>query len=73
MLNHPKRRGWYPEGLKLLQGKGNIGKEGMHVLTEKTIAEVCEALIGASILSGGQEQHFDMYGCSSSYHLCQPQ
>lgn len=57
------RRGWYPEGLKLLQGKRSIKKvsnEGKHSLAEKTIADVCEALIGASLISGGLGHRFDM-------------
>ncbi|KAK5121719.1 hypothetical protein LTR85_004594 [Meristemomyces frigidus] len=49
------RRLWYPEGLKLLEGKG-VGKQEetsviKHALGEKTIADVCEALIGAAFLS----------------------
>lgn len=63
MLNHLKRRGWYPEGLKLLQGKRSLKKvsnEGKHSLAEKTIADVCEALIGASLISGGLGHRFDM-------------
>jgi endoribonuclease Dicer len=42
---------WYPEALKFLQGKGNIRKEGKHALVGKTIADACETLIGASLLS----------------------
>lgn len=56
-------RNWYPQGLKLLQGKGGDNKslsDETHALGEKTIADVCEALIGASILSGGVEHRFDM-------------
>lgn len=34
--------------------------EEKHALGEKTIADVCEALIGASLLSGGKEHRFDM-------------
>lgn len=34
--------------------------EGSHNLAEKTIADVCEALIGASLLSGGGANRFDM-------------
>lgn len=48
------RRLWYPEGLKLLEGKGvNKEKEKIvkHALGDKTIADVCEALIGAAFLS----------------------
>ncbi|KXT03338.1 hypothetical protein AC578_3962 [Pseudocercospora eumusae] len=53
------RRYWYPEGLKLLVGTGVVKgqeKEMHHEprevgLGEKTIADVCEALIGAAYLS----------------------
>lgn len=53
------RRYWYPEGLKLLVGTGVIkGQEKEmfheareHALGEKTIADVCEALIGAAFLA----------------------
>lgn len=47
------RRTWYPPGLKLLKGKG-AGKtqdEVTHALADKTIADICEALIGAALLS----------------------
>ena len=49
------RRLWYPEGLKLLEGKGvNKSEETsdiMHALAQKTIADVCEALIGAAFVT----------------------
>lgn len=48
------RRTWYPQGIKLLEGKGHkkTGNEvATHQLGDKTIADVCEALIGASLLS----------------------
>lgn len=56
------RRYWYPEGLKLLKGTGVIqgqAKENFHEprnhdLGEKTIADVCEALIGAAYLTWDQ-------------------
>ncbi|KAH3204436.1 Dicer-like protein 1 [Aspergillus fumigatus] len=54
---------WYPDGLTLLHGKDHSKKllsEGKHALGEKTIADVCEALIGASLLSGDPEHRFDM-------------
>lgn len=57
------RHTWYPEGLSLLKGKDHSKKsysENKHALAEKTIADVCEALIGASLLSGGSEHRFDM-------------
>lgn len=44
---------WYPEGLKLLHGKGS-GKDGSdvikHSLGEKSVADVCEAMIGAAFV-----------------------
>jgi len=54
---------WYPPGLSLGTGRDHakfIVNEGQHALAEKTIADVCEALIGASLLSGGDENRFDM-------------
>ncbi|KAE8149317.1 ATP-dependent helicase dcl1 [Aspergillus avenaceus] len=56
------RHTWYPDGLTLLQGKDHSRKlaaESKHALREKTIADVCEALIGASLLSGGPAHRFD--------------
>ena len=48
------RRTWYPEGIKLLEGKGHK-KTGSEIikrqLNDKTIADVCEAVIGAALLS----------------------
>ncbi|KAK4238845.1 hypothetical protein C8A03DRAFT_33100 [Achaetomium macrosporum] len=49
------RRSWYPEGLTLKKGKRNDTTGRKHVLADKTIADVCEALIGASFLTA-QEQ-----------------
>ncbi|GES59863.1 dicer-like protein 1 [Aspergillus terreus] len=54
---------WYPEGLTLLQGRDHskkIASESKHALAEKTIADVCEALIGAALLTPGPEHRFDM-------------
>jgi len=48
------RRVWYPEGLKLLEGKGHklIETEvAKHQLGEKNIADVCESLIGGAFLT----------------------
>lgn len=49
------RRLWYPEGLKLLHGKGSNKQEEFavikHGLAHKTIADVSEALIGAAFMS----------------------
>jgi endoribonuclease Dicer len=50
------RAEWYPHGLTLLKGKGK-GKTndlGDHTLGDKTIADVCEALIGAAFLEHNQ-------------------
>ncbi|KAK3294877.1 dicer-like protein 1 [Chaetomium fimeti] len=55
------RRSWYPEGLTLKKGKRKDLKR-QHVLADKTIADVCEALIGAAYLTA-QEQtppNFDL-------------
>ncbi|KAL7627847.1 Dicer-like protein 1 [Parahypoxylon ruwenzoriense] len=61
------RRIWYPEGLELLRGKQNTsitGKKsvgrGLHELADKSIADVCEALIGASYLTTHEDKNFDM-------------
>lgn len=53
------RRTWYPEGMKLIKGTGvKFGEEKVtfydgkkHILGQKTIADVCEALIGAAFVS----------------------
>ncbi|KAL8832795.1 MAG: hypothetical protein Q9170_004740 [Blastenia crenularia] len=48
------RRNWYPQGIKLLEGKGVNKVESQvydHRLGDKTIADVSEALIGAALLS----------------------
>lgn len=49
------RRTWYPLGLKLQRGKAPQQVAG-HSLSDKSIADVCEALIGAAYLSppGGE-------------------
>ncbi|KAI9742680.1 MAG: Dicer-like protein 1 [Claussenomyces sp. TS43310] len=44
------RRVWYPEGLELIRGKGE-GAPNLQSLADKTIADVCEALIGAALLT----------------------
>ncbi|KAL2783565.1 hypothetical protein BJX66DRAFT_349313 [Aspergillus keveii] len=57
------RHTWYPEGLTRIKGRDLTKKllaSAKHHLAEKTIADVCEALIGASVLSGGAEHRFDM-------------
>lgn len=61
------RRIWYPDGLELLKGKKNDsiqGKKGasrgLHTLADKSIADVCEALIGASYLTTHGQNRFDL-------------
>ncbi|PYH44538.1 putative RNA helicase/RNAse III [Aspergillus saccharolyticus JOP 1030-1] len=57
------RHTWYPDELNLLRGKDHskqMSSESKHGLGEKTIADVCEALIGASLLTGGPDHRFDM-------------
>ncbi|KAI4198026.1 MAG: hypothetical protein LQ350_005537 [Teloschistes chrysophthalmus] len=57
------RRTWYPEGIKLLEGKGftKAGAEvHKHQLGDKTIADVCEAMIGAALLSHNSNGNMDM-------------
>ncbi|TQS39041.1 hypothetical protein Golomagni_00438 [Golovinomyces magnicellulatus] len=53
------RRAWYPEGLVLLRGKTAKARDS-HDLADKTIADVCEALIGASLLSYHESRNMDM-------------
>jgi endoribonuclease Dicer len=53
---------WYPAGLSQETGRDHtkfIANEGQHSLAEKTIADVCEALIGASLLSKEDGHRFD--------------
>lgn len=48
------RRTWYPEGIKLLEGKGSKKPEAevfKHHLGDKTVADVCEAMIGAAFMA----------------------
>ncbi|KAJ5337920.1 hypothetical protein N7452_004648 [Penicillium brevicompactum] len=54
---------WYPPGMSLEVGRDHakfVINESRHALSEKTIADVCEALIGASLLSGSERNRFDM-------------
>ncbi|KAK5660230.1 hypothetical protein OQA88_12764 [Cercophora sp. LCS_1] len=54
------RRSWYPEGLTLTRGKRATAKT-QHTLADKSIADVCEAMIGAAYLTGkGTPNPFDM-------------
>lgn len=46
------RRLWYPEGITLLEGKGKYKRNEVqkHTLGDKSVADVCEALIGAAFI-----------------------
>lgn len=52
------RRAWYPEGLKLLKGKTATAPNS-HKLGDKSIADVCEALIGAALLTCHDSKSMD--------------
>ncbi|GKT62072.1 RNase3 domain-containing protein [Colletotrichum tofieldiae] len=53
------RRSWYPSGLRLVRGKES-SLNHRHALSDKSIADVCEALIGAAYLSFADASNFDM-------------
>src|SRR6266536_1834988 len=52
------RRAWYPEGLVLKKGK-RVAAPNSHKLGDKTIADVCEALIGAALLTFHESKQMD--------------
>jgi endoribonuclease Dicer len=52
------RRAWYPEGLVLKKGK-TAKAPNSHILGDKTIADVCEALIGAALLTSHDSHDMD--------------
>ena len=52
------RRAWYPEGLVLNKGKPAQARNS-HSLGDKTVADVCEALIGAALLTFKDSQNMD--------------
>ncbi|EKD17461.1 uncharacterized protein L3040_005064 [Drepanopeziza brunnea f. sp. 'multigermtubi'] len=52
------RRAWYPEGLVLKQGK-TAAAPTTHKLGDKSIADVCEALIGAALLTYHESKDMD--------------
>ncbi|KAI0508772.1 hypothetical protein F5B22DRAFT_383299 [Xylaria bambusicola] len=55
------RSTWYPEGLNLLKGRkySNLLKK-THIVADKSIADVCEALIGAAYMATREQRNFDM-------------
>lgn len=53
------RSNWYPEGLTLLKGRKYVSQE-IHALADKSIADVCEAIIGAAYMTTRGEKTFDM-------------
>ncbi|TGJ79492.1 hypothetical protein E0Z10_g9276 [Xylaria hypoxylon] len=52
------RSTWYPEGLELLKGRKYTNRE-KHSLADKSIADVCEALIGAAYITTRGQKSFD--------------
>ncbi|RDL30338.1 Uncharacterized protein BP5553_10216 [Venustampulla echinocandica] len=52
------RRAWYPEGLVLKKGKTATAPRS-HKLGDKTIADVCEAFIGAALLTHHETKNMD--------------
>lgn len=57
------RHTWYPPGVTLLNGRNFLRHpdfKGTHALGQKTIADVCEALIGAALLTGSEQHRFDL-------------
>lgn len=54
------RRTWYPEGLNLVKGKRVDTSKWRHRLADKSIADVCEAIIGAAYLTTRERNNFDM-------------
>jgi endoribonuclease Dicer len=52
------RRAWYPEGLILKRGKTATAPNS-HKLGDKSIADVCEALIGAALLTTHDSGNMD--------------
>src|SRR5690606_24020854 len=49
------RRTWYPSGLRLKKGKAPKQEDG-HTLSDKSVADVCEAIIGAAYLTFSDEE-----------------
>ncbi|KAI9826040.1 MAG: Dicer-like protein 1 [Thelocarpon impressellum] len=54
-----QRRVWYPEEPKLLHGKAVNQGMRKHSLGDKSLADVCEAIIGAALLSHHETGNFD--------------
>ena len=56
------RRLWYPEALQLLEGKGAGRAAGTevfkHSLGDKSIADICEALIGAAFIQHNDKENW---------------
>ena len=52
-------RTWYPDGLTLKRGK-RTDPATRHTLGDKSIADVCEALIGAAYLTAREQNSFDL-------------
>lgn len=44
-------RTWYPEGLEQIRGKSTSKPNRQQHLSDKTVADICESLIGAALMS----------------------
>ncbi|KAH8164584.1 hypothetical protein CIB48_g3661 [Xylaria polymorpha] len=53
------RSNWYPLGLQILKGRKYSSRE-THSLADKSIADVCEALIGAAYMTTRKQKSFDL-------------
>ncbi|KAI0469610.1 hypothetical protein F4859DRAFT_523002 [Xylaria cf. heliscus] len=53
------RNNWYPLGLRLLKGRKYSSRE-IHALADKSIADVCEAIIGAAYITAREQKSFDL-------------
>ena len=64
------RRLWYQDGLKLLRGKkvGTEGRKFEHSLGDKTVADICEALIGAAFLAHNNQGSWDPDSWKDAVH-----
>jgi endoribonuclease Dicer len=56
-----RRRQWYPKGLELIHGKGKGLGDGPvhHALGDKSVADVCEAFIGAAFLQDNKRGQWE--------------
>ncbi|KAI0204785.1 hypothetical protein F4808DRAFT_474130 [Astrocystis sublimbata] len=53
------RSNWYPLGLEILRGR-RYKSQDTHALADKSIADVCEAIIGAAYMATHEQRNFDL-------------